>query len=296
MFLSVITPTYNRAYILPQCYKSLVNQTCRDFEWIVVDDGSSDDTEAVVAGFINEHKINIQYIKQPNGGKHRAHNTAVQNATGELCVCVDSDDCLVQDAVAIIREFWKEKRENSIGIFAKRGSIQDQHPICASWPETLTSCTMFALINDYNFWGDTALFFKTDLLKQHLFQQFGDERFLSEANLYLDLDRCGEMLLLNRVIYLCEYLEDGLTAQYHALLRRNPMGTANTYFKQVKMARKINDKLRYAMLTNIYYSLCEDKQGARLKGNDVWLLITRIPALLTRRYFLDRFEKQEDIL
>lgn len=291
MFLSVITPAYNRAYILPQCYKSLVNQTCQDFEWIVVDDGSSDDTQSVVAGFINEHKVKIRYIKQPNGGKHRAHNTAVQNAAGELCVCVDSDDCLVQDAVAIIREFWKEKQENTIGILAKRGSIQDQHPICASWPENLTSCTMFALINDYHFSGDTALFFRTDLLKQHLFEQFGDEKFLSEANLYFDLDKCGEMLLLNRVVYLCEYLEDGLTARYHTLLRRNPMGAANTYYKQMKMAAKVKDKLRYAMLTNIYYSLCEDKRGARLKENDRWLLATRIPALLTRKYFLNKFEK-----
>ena len=74
MFLSIITPTYNRAYILPKCYESLVNQTIKDFEWIVVDDGSTDNTENLINSFIKENKIDIKYVKQENGGKPSAHN------------------------------------------------------------------------------------------------------------------------------------------------------------------------------------------------------------------------------
>lgn len=289
--ISVITPTYNRAYILPQCYQSLTRQTSMDFEWIVVDDGSIDKTEQLVLAFINEKKIDITYIKQENGGKHRAHNRGVLAAKGELSVCLDSDDQLTEDAIEVATKYWiQHSKEDIIGILAKRGSFKTRAPICSSWPIDLVDSTMFDLSNKYGFEGDTVLFFRTGLLKNNLFSEFPKEKFLSEANLYYDLDGYGKMLLLNQVLYLCEYLPDGLTAKYHKLLCSNPLGTANTYYKGIRSSSNLKEKVKYGLLTNIYLSLCKDKKDARVNEFDFWVMVTKVPSLVIGKHFLKRFK------
>ena len=121
--LAVFTPTYNRAYIIGKLYKSLLAQTSEDFCWIVVDDGSSDNTEQLIASFISEDRIPIRYIKQENGGKQRAHNTGVDACDNELFFCVDSDDALVPTAVEDVLSLWQrvKARDDVAGIIAMRG-------------------------------------------------------------------------------------------------------------------------------------------------------------------------------
>ena len=291
MLISVITPTYNRAYILGACYESLVKQTCKDFEWVVVDDGSSDNTEELVKAFIDENKIKIKYIKQENGGKHIAHNTAVLNSEGELVVCLDSDDVLTEDAVEVAIDFWqKNAKPHNTGILAKRGNMEDRKPICAELPQGVTECTMFDLTNKYGFTGDTILYFRRDILEKNLFKSFQNERFIPETNMYIDVDKHGTMLLLNKVLYLCEYLPDGLTAKYHSLLERNPNGTADTYFKQMCMTKDFKTKVKYGLLTNIYKSLSSNKKELQFKENKLLLALLWIPANLMKEKFLGRFK------
>ena len=112
MFLTIFTPTYNRAYILPNLYESLVNQTSKDFEWVIVDDGSTDETESIVKKWIAESRICIKYIKQENQGKHIAINTGTEHADGELFFIVDSDDSLKNHAVSTISEFWMSNNDH----------------------------------------------------------------------------------------------------------------------------------------------------------------------------------------
>ncbi len=291
MLISVITPTYNRAYILSACYESLVKQTCKDFEWVVVDDGSSDNTEELVKAFIDENKIQIKYIKQENGGKHIAHNTAVLNSEGELVVCLDSDDVLTEDAVEVAIDFWqKNAKPHNTGILAKRGNMEDRKPICAELPQEVTECTMFDLTNKYGFTGDTILYFRRDILEKNLFKSFQNERFIPETNMYIDVDKHGTMLLLDKVLYLCEYLPDGLTAKYHSLLERNPNGTADTYFKQMCMAKDFKTKVKYGLLTNIYKSLSSNKKELQFNENRLLLALLWIPANLMKDKFLGRFK------
>ena len=97
--ITVFTPSFNRAHLLSRLYDSLLKQTTNDFEWLIVDDGSTDDTETKVEEFINKGELPIRYYKQQNGGKHRAINTGVQLASGELFFIVDSDDGLVHDCI-----------------------------------------------------------------------------------------------------------------------------------------------------------------------------------------------------
>lgn len=292
MFLSIITPTYNRGYILSKCYESLLAQTCNDFEWVIVDDGSTDNTEQLVKAFIEENILKIKYIKKKNGGKHRAHNVAVGEAEGKLIICVDSDDFLTEDAVYSVKKFWQENRtENCIGILAKRGDIVERKPICSAWPEHLKSSTMFDLNEKYNFYGDTALFFRADILKKNLFVEFEKEKFLPESNLYCDLDKIGEMLLLDKVVYLCEYLPDGLTAKFHSLLKKNPNGTADTYYKMMCLSSSIKSKLKYGILVNLYKSISNNRKELKFDNGKFWLIITKLPSVILKRHFLKKLEK-----
>lgn len=292
MLISVITPTYNRAYILGKCYESLVKQTSQAFEWVVVDDGSSDNTEELVKTFIEENKIKIKYIKQENGGKHIAHNTAVLNSQGELVVCLDSDDVLTEDAIEKAIAFWQANAQpHNTGILAKRGDMVERKPICSELPQGVKECTMFDLTNKYGFEGDTILYFRRELLEKNLFSSFEGERFIPETNMYIEIDKVGTMLLLDEVLYLCEYLPDGLTAKYHSLLERNPNGTADTYYKQMCMARDFKTKLKYAVLTNIYKSLSKNKKELQFDKNRFLLLVASIPAGLIKNKFLKKFER-----
>lgn len=291
MFLSIITPTWNRGYILGQCYQSLLKQTDRDFEWIVVNDGSTDNTDEVVAGFIAEGKITIRYITQANGGKHRAHNAGVAIARGVLTVCLDSDDALTPDAVQVAREIWSRKQGFYTGILAKRGDLKTGAPLCSSWPVSLRSSRLYDLIELHHFSGDTILFFATEILKEVPFKEFAGEKFLSELNLYCDIDRYGEMILHDQVLYLCEYLPDGLTARYQKLLKSNPNGSADTYYKQMCAAGKFMSRLKLAVLVNLYRQLSAAPGELHFTRHKILLFLTALPTRIFHKIIFRRLER-----
>ena len=111
--LTIFTPAYNRAYTIHKCYESLKRQSCKDFEWLIIDDGSTDNTKELVKKWIKEtNDFKIRYIYQENQGMHGAHNTAYENIYTELNVCIDSDDYMPNDAVEKIRDAWKKVRDN----------------------------------------------------------------------------------------------------------------------------------------------------------------------------------------
>lgn len=272
MKISVITPTYNREYTLERCFESLESQTYSNFEWIIIDDGSSDNTERLVEKLKNNSNIDIKYLYQENQGKHIAHNLGVLNAKGELTVCVDSDDYLSNNALEKIVEYWnKYKDDKYIGIIAKRGD-RNLNPICSEFPKVKSS-TMYNIGHKYGVQGDTALFFRTKLLKKELFKTFTGEKFLSECSMYYMLDRYGELLILDEVLYVGEYLQDGLTQKFHKLLKDNPRGSVYCY-KVYYQRSKGFYKLKYAIIYNAYKMLILEDEN-QLKDKDFILRITR---------------------
>ena len=114
--VTVFTPAYNRAYTLGRLYESLLKQTDKRFCWLIVDDGSTDQTEELVSNWIKENRIDIEYYKQENQGKPAAHNTGVELTKTELFTCVDSDDYLTDNAVGEILNAWERKTDGCIGI------------------------------------------------------------------------------------------------------------------------------------------------------------------------------------
>lgn len=284
MFLSIITPSYNRAHTLTRVYESLTQQTDKDFEWIVVDDGSADNTAELIQSFVAEQKIAVSYYHKENGGKPSAHNLGVEKSIGELCVCLDSDDAFSPDAVETIKTAWQERADDSvIGILAKRGNFTDHAPICSDWPKSLKTCKMMALQEEYGFSGDTALFFRTEMMQKHYFKVFAGEKFVPEDALYAELDEIGPMLLLDKVVYYCEYLEGGLTSDYRNLLHRNPMGTSYCYYCRMLRSGSFKMKLKNAIISQAYLSLSGDKAAYERKRGKVVLLVASFLAPIYRK-------------
>ena len=188
--ITVFTPTYNRAYILPKLYESLKKQTVSDFIWLIVDDGSSDDTKSLVDTWKNEKQVDIVYIYQQNAGKMSAHNCGVIECKTELFMCIDSDDWIVNDSIESILMEWEilpyKEKEAICGIVAYRGVDTDK-TIGNEFPLGTEKSTLSGLYSN-GFRGDTTLIFKSNVIKQYLFPIIGNEKFITEAYIYEQID------------------------------------------------------------------------------------------------------------
>lgn len=225
--ITVLTPTFNRAYCIENLYNSLKRQIDKDFEWIIVDDGSTDETEKMVGGWVNETiDFAIRYIKQKNGGKHRAVNNGVRQSLGSYIFIVDSDDSITDDCIFKIKGWIEEIDGNSsfAGVSGVRGGINgsiiggfpsDRHYIDASNIER----ARLGLL------GDKAEVYRTDILRVYPFPEFEGERFLPESVVWDEIAHDGYKLRWHGdVIYMCEYLEDGLTKNSNTYIRESING------------------------------------------------------------------------
>ena len=222
-FLTIITPTYNRAYILTELFDSLRSQTCKDFEWLIVDDGSSDNRKEVVAGFSADFPI--RYIWKENGGKHTALNVGIKNITSDLTIIVDSDDHLLLDAVEKIGCYYEKYRQRTeIGALCFLRCHQNGKPIVGLDREEFTDSYIDYRIKG-NRPGDMAEVFLTKVLKEYPFPEFPGERFLSEDVVWIEIGKKYRFAFINQPIYVCEYLEDGLTVNDKPAKFKSPMGS-----------------------------------------------------------------------
>lgn len=223
--LTIFTPTYNRAYILNRLYESLKRQDCCDFCWLIVDDGSDDNTRDLVQQWQAENKVSISYHRQENSGKSQAHNKGVALTQTELFVCVDSDDYLTCDAVSEIKEVWKNNLDSDTGILCGKKSEEQKVTI---FPRTELLKENRATLRDaydkYGLRGDTMLVFRTSIIKRFSFPKFDGEKFVPEAYLYDLIDQCGSLIVCNKFLYVCEYQHDGYTNNMAQLLANNPQG------------------------------------------------------------------------
>lgn len=228
MKVTVFTPTYNRGYILPRLYESLCRQTCRDFEWVIVDDGSTDGTEDIVSSWMREEKIPILYQRKENGGKHTAINRGVELASGDLFFIVDSDDYLTDNAVeTIVGEWIKVKNSNLCGMSFQRGRYINGNLVCkdeTKYPEDCMISNYITMKHNRGTSADNAEVWVTKYMREHPFTVYPGERFMSEAIVWIRLAKERDMLCSNKIIYVCEYLEGGLTDQGKKLRFLCPKG------------------------------------------------------------------------
>lgn len=236
--ITVFTPTFNRAYSLPNLYASLCRQTCKDFEWLVVDDGSTDNTTGLFDAWIKETEFPIRYVKQENGGKHRAINHGVRLARGDLFFIVDSDDYLTDNAIEKISGIYAGIAAN--GSFAGLAGLKTIAPgnvsVSTGWKEHDVDTTSIDIRYKYGIEGDLAEVFRTDILRQFPFPEIEKEKFCTEALVWNRIAKAGYKLRYTQVpIYICEYRADGLTAASVNLRRRNPIATTLFYAELAHM-------------------------------------------------------------
>lgn len=250
--LTIFTPTYNRVDTLKRLYDSLLLQTCKDFIWLIVDDGSNDNTYERVCEWINEDKVKIKYVFQNNQGKASAHNTGVCMCTTPLFTCVDSDDFISERAVSEILNCWpKLQVEGIIGILALRGYVNGNVLTRFSKKIFEHQCTTLKDAYDYlGLTGDTMLIYKTELLKKHMFPCVAGEKFFPEAYIYDQLDDEGRLLILSQTLYFCEYLEDGYTQNMTRVLLSSPQ----SYLIFIKQRMVIDSTLKHKCFDTIRYT------------------------------------------
>lgn len=225
--LTVFTPAYNRAHTLTRTYESLLSQDCKDFLWLIVDDGSSDNTAELVGRWQkNENGFEIEYIYKENGGMHTAHNTAYENIHTVLNTCIDSDDKMTPGAVRKIIEKWNEvKNENLAGIVALDCDF-DGNIIGKGFEDGLSKTTL----NGYyarGGKGDKKLIYRTDVINSYPpYPVFENEKYVSLGYKYLLIDQDYELAVLNEPVCAVEYQPDGSSMNMFRQYLKNPKGFA----------------------------------------------------------------------
>ncbi|TLS35766.1 glycosyltransferase family 2 protein [Pseudalkalibacillus caeni] len=292
MEITVFTPTYNRGYILEKLYNSLKTQTFQDFEWLIIDDGSTDNTENLVNRWKEErNKFQIRFLKVSNGGKHRAINKATDLATGRLFFIVDSDDKLTDDALEKVI-FWEQTIGESgkfCGVSGNKGKNKNDIYGTTFKGEYIDASSLER--NNHNITGDKAEVFYTKILKNYKFDEFENEKFITEATVWDRMANDGYKLRwFNETIYLCEYLDDGLTNNMKEVFGKNPKGTACYIKQQIKF---YNYNLRGRLSNyNLYYEYVKPyiniKDSAKhLEIQPIVLLMSILIVYFKKRLFND---------
>ena len=223
--LTIITPTYNRRNLLNNLYKSLLQQAESNFIWMVVDDGSTDNTEEIVNKYQEDEKIPIIYIRKENGGKHTALNVGIKKIVTELTMIVDSDDSLLPSATSEIERYYNKYGENNrIATWTFLRCDPDGKPILGLDRDEFVENYIKYRIRE-NRPGDMAEVFRTDVLKRFPFPEFPGEKFLSEDVVWIEIGKHYDSVFINKAIYQCEYLEGGLTANDKPMKFSSPNGS-----------------------------------------------------------------------
>ena len=227
ILLTVFTPAYNRAHTLSRTYKSLLDQDCKDFIWMIIDDGSTDHTKELVREWQEkDNGFEIHYIYKENGGMHTAHNTAYEHIKTELHMCIDSDDCVAKGAIRKILDKWEMiKNDNYAGIIGLDADLNG-NVIGKGFPSEMqetTLCGYYAIGGT----GDKKLVYRTEVINKYPpYPVFEGEKYVALAYKYRLIDQDYKLAVLNEVLCNVEYQEDGSTATMWKQYVKNPKGFA----------------------------------------------------------------------
>lgn len=232
-FITILTPTYNRASLLPRLFDSLLRQTSKDFEWIVVDDGSTDDTREVVANLKEKcgGAFPMGYVYKANGGKHMAINIGAERARGELLFIADSDDLLTDDALETVANSWHDISDDKsfAGIAGLDITMDTREVIGSGLPQEHIDCNAIDIRYRHHVTGDMKEVFRIEVLREFPFPEFAGERFCPEQLVWFRMARRYRLRYINKPIYIADYQPDGITAGITRARMRNPSASMLTY-------------------------------------------------------------------
>ena len=281
--ITVYTPTFNRAYVLENLYNSLIRQTVQNFDWLIIDDGSNDNTRELVSKWIEDDLIKITYKFQNNKGKMEALNFAHDLISRELNVCVDSDDYLVDDAIEIILSEWEKVKGNKkiaglvgLDVF-KTGEV-----VGTKFPEDL-KYSKFSHFFGKITKGDKKFVYRTDVVKKYpKYPSFPNEKFPAPGYLYRLIDQDYDLYLMNKVLCVVEYLEDGISKNKYLQFRKYPNSFMFYRLELIRLSDSFLDKYKSAVH---YVSSCLFAQKSFFNNKYFYLIILALlPGLILNLY------------
>lgn len=246
--ITVFTPAYNRADLLPNLYESLLRQNSREFTWLVIDDGSTDNTREVVEAWIREGKIDIQYVWKENGGLHTGYNKAIDCMDTELSICIDSDDYLTDDCIGTVLKFWDENKAEDIAGLIGLDIRPDESVIGGLLPDTRTVDPLWLTELDA---GDRKYVIRNDCYRKvYPMPVFEGEKNFNPHYLVLKLCRDYKFLVLNKPLCVVNYQPDGMSANIFRQYFNSPNSFAQ--YRKVIMENP-NTSFPYLVKTTIHY-------------------------------------------
>lgn len=278
-FLTIFTPAYNRANTLARTYESLCRQDCKDFVWLVVDDGSTDETaETVKKWQKSQNEFEIRYLYKENGGMHTAHNAAYEVIDTELNVCIDSDDCLAEGAVQKIKTAWEKVREKGYaGLIGLDADMNTGKIIGTGFPPDLVDTTLGEYYAGGGS-GDKKLVYRTDVINSvPPYPVFEGEKYVGLVYKYTLIDQKYKLAVLDEVLCEVEYQPDGSTGTMFRQYLNNPKGFA--FLRKVSM--QYPQSAKRLVMDCIHY--CSSSQISRNKNYikespKKWLTVLCTPA------------------
>lgn len=287
--LTVFTPLYNRIYTLKRTYESMCRQTSKDFVWLIIDDGSTDNPyEEIEKWIARDNGFEIRYIYKENGGMHTAHNTAYENIDTELNICIDSDDYMPDNAVELILDCWsKNKNKGYAGIIALDFADSTKAVIGKELPKDIESTTLMGYYNNGGF-GDKKLIYRTDIIKSTPpYPVFDNEKYVALAYKYHIVDEKYELKILNECVCIVDYQMDGSSASMYRQYMINPKGFAFWRKEQMKHAANIKQKFK-ACIHYVSSSLISKNKNYIKESPEKLLTVIAVPFGIVLKNYIKR--------
>jgi len=278
---TIFIPTYNRAHTLPRAFKSIEAQTFRDFEVVIVDDGSTDGTRELAADWKAKVDFEVQYHWQENQGKSAAHNSGVQHARGFFFVLLDSDDILVPECLQLLKEGWDSIPDDKKCLFAGVEGLcinEDGTPTGTSFPADVFDSNYLEITRKYGVYGEKRNAIRTSVLREYPYPRISGERHMRDSIIWERMAHAYKFRYINRVVQVIAHQPDGLTRNVFRLRMQNLRSfqyywqesiTFHTdYLDRKGLVRNYTQFVRYSLHVGIGYR----EQAKRVKSLQPWMM------------------------
>ena len=297
MKFSILTATYNRAKCLPKLYESLIKNKSSNYEieWLIMDDGSKDETENLIKDYIAKNEIEIKFFKQQNQGKMTAINNLAQYVTGEIWIECDSDDYFTDGAFDKIKDLYeKNKERKDIYAFAFLKIDQNGNNMGNTFKKEET--TMFDLYFKDGGTGEKALAFITEVRKKYRYELEHNERFVTEARMYHKMDKDYKMICNNEYMMVCEYQEEGYTKNINKEFVNNPFGSYMYFYeilndmdmKGVSLGKRLYVIKHFILFSEITKTTIKIKKIRNLL-NKFLVSVLYIPGKIKSKKYIEKY-------
>lgn len=290
--ITVFTATFNRSSLLKNIYEDLKSQTFKDFEWLIVDDGSTDNTEIEVKKWINDNLLDINYIYKKNGGRHSAINLGCKHANGELFLLLDSDDRILKDSLSIINNIWDRNshRKNISGILTLCKNA-DNILIGSRFPNDLYEAHFDEIYYKYHVIGDKFTCFKTEILKQYPFPEEDGIKFIMESIVWHEMSKKYKMICRNEILQIVNYQTNGLSNTEYSYDKINGLAFSymtlinNKTYSIFKYPRLYVFNYIYLIAYSFLYRLNYYKRLTRISSKVCYIILSPIGYILYKKMY-----------